>query len=178
MTINLERASNVVQLKPPALEWSATLLDGDSVNYKAAGKAVAALGPGWRLPTRPELISLLDLSRHDPAIDVDQFPDTKSAWYWTSTPCAWNEDARWIVSFGSGLVLDFHRSSHAFVRAVRPVSNLVDAAPDLLEELEEAAELLHCGCNHPACRQCVRDKRWQETIARALGHESAKDEQE
>ena len=55
---------------------------------------------------------------------------------------------------------------------------LVNAAPDLLEELEEAAALLHCGCNHPACRQCVRDKRWQETIGRAIGRQSKKDEQE
>jgi len=106
-------------VKGTPLEWSATLLDGNSINYEAAEKAVAELGPGWRLPTRQELESLLDLSRHDPAIDVGQFPDTRSAWYWTSTPCAWNEDARWIVNFGVGLVNGNRRSFRACVRAVR-----------------------------------------------------------
>ena len=47
---------------------------------------------------------------------------------------------------------------------------LIAAAPDLLEELMDAAAQTQCGCGHPACRQCARDKRWHETIERALGH--------
>lgn len=102
------------------LEWSNTLLNGESVNFEAAEKAVAALGPGWRLPTRRELESLVDLSRHDPAIDTDQYPDTQSKAYWTSTECAWNKSARWVVSFSSGSVNGYHgRSYLACVRAVR-----------------------------------------------------------
>lgn len=42
----------------------------------------------WRMPTVEELFGLADRSRVDPAIDVDAFPDTKSTWYWTSTPYA------------------------------------------------------------------------------------------
>lgn len=102
------------------LEWSHTLLDGEKVTEEKALKAIAELGPGWRMPTRPELESLLDLSRHDPAIDTEKFPDTQSYWYWTSTPCAWNDAAVWVVSFSyGGAVGSSHRSSDGCVRAVR-----------------------------------------------------------
>lgn len=101
------------------LEWSGSLLDGKSVDYKAALAAVEALGEGWRLPTRLELESLLDLSRHDPAIDTEKFPDTKSTWYWTSSTCAWNDAAVWVVSFHLGIVYDYPRNYSACVRAVR-----------------------------------------------------------
>jgi hypothetical protein len=107
---------------PQKLEWSGTLCDGKGVNYATAEKACAALGEGWRLPTRMELESILDLTRHDPAIDTARFPDTKSGWYWTSTPCAWSSDYAWIVSFGLGLALGYLRvNDNAFVRAVRSV---------------------------------------------------------
>ncbi|KXJ45852.1 DUF1566 domain-containing protein [Marinobacter sp. Hex_13] len=101
------------------LEWSHTLLDGDAVTYEKAEKAIADLGPGWRLPTRQELEPLLDLSRDEPAIDTEKFPDTRSRGYWTSTPCAFNDAAVWVVLFGVGLVYYYHRNDGACVRAVR-----------------------------------------------------------
>lgn len=112
-------AANDAGTPAPKLEWSHTLLDGKSVTYEAAEKAVAELGDGWRLPTRQELESILDLSRHDPAIDTDKFPDTKSAYYWTSSPCAWRASAVWVVGFSSGGAFDLSRDRHACVRAVR-----------------------------------------------------------
>ncbi|MFZ5698766.1 MAG: DUF1566 domain-containing protein [Pseudomonadota bacterium] len=107
--------------KPAAekLEWSHTLCDGERVDFDAAEKAIAALGEGWRLPTRMELESILDLTRHDPAIDTKRFPDTKSTYYWTSTPCAWNASAVWVVDFGLGYASVNHRYNAACVRAVR-----------------------------------------------------------
>ncbi|MBY6032156.1 DUF1566 domain-containing protein [Marinobacter daepoensis] len=101
------------------LEWSQTLLDGETATLSEAEEAVAKLGEGWRLPTRQELESLLDLSRHDPAIDTSKYPDTRSCAYWTSTPCAWNSAARWVVYFSYGYVLDRYRHNLACVRAVR-----------------------------------------------------------
>ena len=107
---------------PPAkLEWSETLCDGRSVDYDTAEKACAARGAGWRLPTRMELESILDLTRHDPAVDIAQFPDTKSAWYWTSTPCAWVASCAWIVYFSNGYASSLLRDYRACVRAVRSV---------------------------------------------------------
>ena len=104
------------------LEWSPTLCNGERVTYAAAEKACASLGEGWRLPTRMELESILDLTRHEPAIDTTRFPDTKSGAYWTSTPCAWSSGCAWIVDFGYGVADYYHRGvSGAFVRAVRSV---------------------------------------------------------
>jgi hypothetical protein len=103
-----------------ALEWSNTLLDGEAVTYEDAQKAIADFGDGWRMPTCHELESLRYLSRHDPAIDTERYPDTQSRAYWTSTPCAWNDAAVWVVHFRYGYVYsDGHRSNSACVRAVR-----------------------------------------------------------
>jgi hypothetical protein len=110
------------QASAPRLEWSHTLCDGKRVNYAAAEQACAALGEGWRLPSRMELESILDLTRHEPAVDTTRFPDTKSGYYWSSTPCAWSSDYAWIVSFNYGLASGNHRDGgSAFVRAVRGV---------------------------------------------------------
>ena len=116
-----EAATDTATVLEPAtgLEWSKTLLDGEKVNFEKAEKAVAELGEGWRLPTREELLTLVDLERHDPCIDTDKYPDTKSTWYWTATPCAWNkESARWVVYFDDGNV-DYDDIDYACVRAVR-----------------------------------------------------------
>lgn len=42
----------------------------------------------WRMPTPKELERLVDLTRNNPAIDTDYFPNTKSGKYWTGTTCS------------------------------------------------------------------------------------------
>jgi hypothetical protein len=56
----------------------------------------------WRLPNRNELQSLIDYSKHDPAIDTVAFPDVTSSDYWSSTTYVNNSVFAWIVYFGSG----------------------------------------------------------------------------
>lgn len=104
---------------PTILEWSHTLCDGERVTYEDAEKAAAALGEGWRLPTRLELESLLDLSRHNPAIDIVKYPFTKSVYYWTSTVSSWDSFAVWVVNFSHGDLDSYPRDNLACVRAVR-----------------------------------------------------------
>jgi hypothetical protein len=111
--------TTAVPASGPALEWSNTLLDGKAVSYEAAEKAAAALGEGWRLPTFEGLFSLVDRTRHDPAIDTEKFPGTKSTWYWTSTPTAWDSAAVWVVHFSLGGSVGDGRYGYACVRAVR-----------------------------------------------------------
>ena len=104
------------------LQWSGTLCNNKRVDHATAERACTALGEGWRLPTRQELDSILDLTRHEPAIDTERFPGTESGAYWSSTPCAWSSDHAWVVSFYGGGSLDCrHVSGNAFVRAVRSV---------------------------------------------------------
>lgn len=109
-----------IEEKRPLLEWSETLLEGEAVSYEEAKAAVKKLGEGWRIPTRSELESILDLSRYEPAIDTGKFPNIKSSYYWSSTPCSWaNDTAVWVVYFGSGNVSSSTRCLTACVLAVR-----------------------------------------------------------
>lgn len=80
---------------------------------------------GARLPTVRELFSLVDRSRHDPAIDTSFFKDTKSAWYWTSEPTDWNKNIAWCVGFGYGYVSNDDKDSDNYVRPVRPSQCLI-----------------------------------------------------
>lgn len=110
---------SVVTDTKTGLAWTKTTIAKD-VTYEQAEKAVAALGEGWRLPTADELSTLVDRSRHEPAIDTDAFPDTQCDIYWTSTPCAWNPEAAvWVVGFDLGIVNVLRRGFVGCVRAVR-----------------------------------------------------------
>jgi len=57
----------------------------------------------WRLPTRIELVSIVDRTRVNPAVDAAAFPNTPSEWFWTSTPWAGSSSSAWFVTFyGNG----------------------------------------------------------------------------
>jgi hypothetical protein len=72
----------------------------------------------WRLPTREELCSIVDLTRSEPAIDPI-FKAHTDDWYWTSTTCAWYAGSAWCVDFNDGSVDDFFKGSNGYVRPVR-----------------------------------------------------------
>jgi len=106
--------------------WSKATLTDAYVTHAQAEKLCADLDLGghtdWRLPTRIELLALVDDTRYRPAIDSEAFPDTRSDDYWTGTTCAWSSVRAWFVGFNGGLASDFPRDYNlAFVRAVRSV---------------------------------------------------------
>jgi hypothetical protein len=76
-------------------------------------------GGGWRLPTRIELLSIVNLKTKDPAIDTTAFPKTPSAWFWTSTPFAGDSGYAWGVFFGHGSSDDYGTTGTGWVRCVR-----------------------------------------------------------
>lgn len=99
------------------LIWSATL--GEDLTFSEAETRVAELGDGWRLPTVDELQLIVDRNKCRPAANTEIFPDTKNDWYWTSTACAWNSAARWVVDFDGGNVRYNLQHYDACVRADR-----------------------------------------------------------
>jgi hypothetical protein len=124
--VRFERSTDGIVIDhETGLEWSAATI-GDRMNWAEAEKAAAAVRLGghddWRLPTRHELLSIVDDTRHEPAIDTSVF-ECASAWYWTATPWAPSPaGGAWIVDFGGGDSGGNARYLHARVRAVRSAS--------------------------------------------------------
>lgn len=57
----------------------------------------------WRLPSRIELVSIIDVTRAEPAINPLAFPHTPSDWFWSSSTESVNPDgAAWHVYFFFG----------------------------------------------------------------------------
>lgn len=57
---------------------------------------------GWALPTRIELLSLVDATKSSPAINGTAFPGTVADYYWTSSPDYGNAAFAWRVNFDDG----------------------------------------------------------------------------
>jgi len=77
----------------------------------------------WRLPTVEELLTLVDRTRHHPAIDTDAFPSCKGGWYWSSTVDAESPSVcAWFVYFNYGYCYLGGQGYQGRVRAVRSVS--------------------------------------------------------
>jgi len=73
----------------------------------------------FRLPTRIELISLLDRTRL-PAIDARAFPDTPDDYFWSATPLPGAPGFRYSVYFGAGETSSGDEAqASAYTRCVR-----------------------------------------------------------
>ena len=76
----------------------------------------------WRLPNINELQLLVDYTKCSPSINTTFFPDTLSAFYWSSTTLAGTPTLAWGIAFGNGYMGDSSKLCHDcnyFVRAVR-----------------------------------------------------------
>ncbi|MBX3182986.1 MAG: DUF1566 domain-containing protein [Polyangiaceae bacterium] len=78
----------------------------------------------WRLPTRMELLSLVDYGRVNPAIDSDAFPSTPSAGFWSAS--GRTDGNKWFVAFSGGFV---GASSSGETRRVRCVAEGTSQRP-------------------------------------------------
>ena len=121
-----EEPTGTVIDRATGLMWSkATIAKGKTwAEAKAAAEAVRLGGyTDWRLPTRAELLTLVDDTRSNPAIDTSRF-DCESDWYWTSTPLASSPSGcAWYVSFNLGGAYCNRQDGDGRVRAVRSVSS-------------------------------------------------------
>lgn len=83
------------------LTWQQTPL-ASSYNFANATMQCALLGGAWRLPTRAELLTLVDPTLYNPAIDPVAFPSTPTTLFWTSSARAGLTNYVWAVDFISG----------------------------------------------------------------------------
>ena len=81
-------------------------------------QALSEANSGWRLPNVKELLSLVEVSCHSPAINETIFPDSDSEYFWTASPYV-NNAQTWSVSFLDGNDQGFGKSEGLFVRLVK-----------------------------------------------------------
>ncbi|MFE4889416.1 DUF1566 domain-containing protein [Streptomyces sp. NPDC056701] len=105
------------------LEFTARPVTDEPVTHQGAIDACANCRIGghsdWALTDRQQLLSLVDLSRYNPAIDTDAFPEFPAGWFWTADLCAWSSASAWNVNFNNGNVNNNHRNNNGFALAVR-----------------------------------------------------------
>lgn len=77
----------------------------DTAKYVADVNKTSLCGfSDWRLPSRPELSSLVVHDGELPRIDTDYFPNTREGVFWSATPAPWgglSSQYAWWVNFGS-----------------------------------------------------------------------------
>jgi len=83
-------------------------------------RALTLAGGKWRMPTRIELVSLLDFSKPAPGPMIDEaaFPDTPAQVFWSSSPTAGGEFF-WYVNFYTGSTSNELPIMESRVRCVR-----------------------------------------------------------
>jgi hypothetical protein len=96
--------------------------DGTTRTWEAAADYCASLsldGGGWRLPAVKELLSLLDVSRSNPALDAAAFPQATNGTYWSGSDQAGVAGGKWTVYFVYGNLSWTGATDHNVVRCVR-----------------------------------------------------------
>jgi len=74
----------------------------------------------WRLPNSKELVSIVDYTRQNPAINTTYFLNTQTAFYWSATTYVPNPGVVWGVLFSAGgLNNDVKTDDTHYVRCVR-----------------------------------------------------------
>ena len=96
-----ETTSGTVRDPVTGLVW-ARVVSSTSVTAAQADAHCAQLGPidsvtGWRLPSRYELLTILDIGRTVPPLPVE-FNPADNSFLWTSTPVAGQAGFRWSVN--------------------------------------------------------------------------------
>jgi hypothetical protein len=86
------------------LTWQRAV-DHDNYTWQEANAFCSRLnanGRTWRLPSLRELLTLVDVTRFEPAIDTSVFPNTPSEFFWSSSPSSTPPGTGWGVNFTRG----------------------------------------------------------------------------
>ena len=98
--------------------WSAYANGSYPASFNT-GAGRCGYNTGWRLPTRRELLSIVNNGQPAPAVDGSYFPATQSTWYWTSDGYAANPPNVWVLNFYDGNAGIQSPSGTNYVRLVR-----------------------------------------------------------
>lgn len=92
----------------------------DTQGYVAAMNKIQLCGrSNWRLPTRDELASLLELRLASPGpLITPSFPNTKASGYWTQDEGPPYSGVAWALNFSDGQTAMFPKNSAFYVRLV------------------------------------------------------------
>lgn len=105
--------------------WDGTDCTGSATAFNwqqalaAATQHTLAGFSDWRLPNKNELASIVEYRCYQPAINNQQFPNTTSAWYWSSSPLAYGSGLACYVDFSYGNVDCNALDNDSYVRLVR-----------------------------------------------------------
>jgi len=72
----------------------------------------------WRLPTFDELLSIVDYSRVNPAIDPI-FEEVAEGTYWTATNFSTTDARAWTIHFSTGMTYYSYKTTNHAVRCVK-----------------------------------------------------------
>jgi hypothetical protein len=96
-----------------------------SLTWSAAQQYCATLTLGghadWRLPTKIELVSIVDfgIAAPGPTLDTTAFPLTLVGYYWSATPDATSPTNMWSVNFYNAYTSVSATSNALHTRCVR-----------------------------------------------------------
>jgi len=114
----------------------------------------------WRLPSRFELFSIVDLSTAGPAMDTDAFPAAQGIWFWTSSVRAGMTTAAWRINFNDGAAATDSKDSLMAVRCVRGMYK---------GERAVLNRFMRTSSNQPVVTDALTGLQWQGCSAGSTG---------
>lgn len=119
----------------------------------------------WRLPTKEELESLLDNSNRNMLIDLNYFPNTEKAGYWSSSPYA--PFKYWKVDFEIGFVFPNVQEVGGYVRCIGKPSKFLDNGNGTIADKSLHLIWQKCSVGHEDEDKCYGNPTrhtWKEAI--------------